>query len=73
MIARWGIEFEFVARTQNNEDRLLRLFSFCFELWINLLGGTLPIVQKFFKFKRIWLELLQDAEVETPVEINLRI
>jgi hypothetical protein len=31
------------------------------------------MVQKFFKYKGIQLELLQDAEVETHVQIYLRI
>jgi hypothetical protein len=62
--------------TGNNEDGLLWLFSFYYELWINIWGGrgeggNPSQIANIFKIQKNIIELLQNAEVNSCR--NLRI
>ena len=57
--------------TGNNEDGLLWLFSFYYELWINIWGGDPSQIARIFKIQKNIIELLQNAEVNSCR--NLRI
>jgi hypothetical protein len=59
--------------TSNGGDDLLCLFSLRCELWNNIFGATIYMVLTFIKYKKIYLELLPNAKLESHGEIYLRL
>jgi hypothetical protein len=58
--------------TVNIGEDLLRLFALHCELWNNIWGLLFFTVQTHLKYRRVYLELLPDAEIEAHGEIYLR-